>query len=263
MKKHKYKITVHIINSQPVKVKNLVAFFGAIENEYNTQLGKAFKLNFENCPTELAVSEVKSGSQIFEIIAVVGACTFPALNEEVLLSLFNYMKAIFKDFSDTSKKDLEKYDKNSCKNVANVTQLFLDDYKLMLEMNIFDKNNEVKEIKIDNQTGRTISNNAILRIQELDKQDNEKFENAHLIFFQTRNDKKSSTGDRVIISSIDSKPHKVSFMDNEIKKKLLNSKENIYKALYKANGYVKYKGEKIHEYVVYEMSILRDGENND
>ena len=89
-----YKLSVHFVNSKPIKIKNITAFFSAIENEYNTQLGKNLNLQFEDCETELAISEVKPGSQIFDIVAIVSSCVYPQYNEKILVDLFEYITTL-------------------------------------------------------------------------------------------------------------------------------------------------------------------------
>ena len=71
-------------------------------------------------------------------------------------------------------------------------------------------------------------------------------------------DNRYSKGDRVIISALSDKPHKVSFATKALKDNILDSEQNPYKLLYRASGNIKYKGDKIQEFVITDISVCGD-----
>lgn len=256
MKEFTYQINIRIKNSKPVPMQNLSQFFAALEDEYSSGLGKTFNLQFPDAETKLAISQVNSGSQIYTIVALVAAdCLFPLYNEQILVSFYDYIMTILNDFNE--KWQLEKYNKRNCKNVKDVTELFKNDFNLELEFDIKNTNEEIKKNKISHATGKTIYDNAVQQLAFLDETKRDTFNDKLLYFHQTQNTPKS-TGDRVIIKDFDERPKKIEFASSMLKQSVIGTKDNFYNNLYRASGYINYKGTKIQSYTVTKINVVRN-----
>ncbi len=255
MKEFEYKINIRIKNSKPVPIQNLSQFFSALENEYNNGLEKNFILKLPDASTRLAISEVKQGSQIFTIVALVAAdCLFPIYNEEILVPFFDYINTLFQDFKNN--KQLEKYNKKNCKNVKDASEIFTNDFNLSLEMSVAKRNNEIKKIEFSNKQGNTIYNNASAQLQLLNTTKRDAFTDKLMYFHQTQNTTKSA-GDRVIIKEFNEKPKKIEFATPTLKHSVIGRNDNFYKNLYRASGYINYKDGKVQSYTVTKIDTIK------
>ncbi len=256
MKEFEYKINIRIKNSKPVPLQSLSQFFSALEDEYTSGIDKNFKLKIPKASTKLAISEVKQGSQIFTIVALVAAdCLFPIYNEEILVPFFDYINTLFQDFKE--KKELEKYNRKNCKNAKDASEIFTNDFNLSLEMSVSRRNNEIKRTEISNKQGNTIYNNAYAQLQLLNETKRDTFTDKLMYFHQTQNTTKSA-GDRVIIKEFNEKPKKIEFATPTLKQSVIGRDDNFYKNLYRASGYINYKGGKVQSYTVTKIDTVKN-----
>ena len=147
MQDYNYKINIRLKNTKPIQLKDLATLFCGIENEFNANLGKKFTLTMPNIQTSLAISGVKQGSQIFTIVALVAAdCIIPYLNQDVLISFYDYLVTLLKDFSYNQELSelMPQYNKKACQDVQNIAQVFQKDFGMEMEINISQDNNEIK-----------------------------------------------------------------------------------------------------------------------
>lgn len=245
-----YEINIHIKNSVPIQLEDIALFFKGINQEYNLNLGKAYELNMPDIETKLAISAVKPGSQIFTIVAVVSAdCLFPYLNQEILVSFFKYIKTLLNDFAELEKLDKEKYSKKTCQNVVDISNLYEKDFDLDIEFEINENNTIIDYSYISNKQGNKIHNKATELIMLHDEITNNQFEDKLLFFYQTQNSNRSA-GDKVIIGDFSDKAKKIEFISPSLKESIINNKENFFRYLYRASGYVNYQEGKIKSYTI-------------
>lgn len=249
-----YKINIRIKNTKPVKLENLTTFFEGIENEYKSNLGKKFHLNMPDCETNLALAEVKPGSQIFTIVALVAAdCLLPHLNQQVLVSFFDYITALLDDFADENNSNrVEQHSKKECQNVQDIAKLYQHDFGLEIEMNVCDNQSVIKSVTVSKHKGVQIYKQATNQIQKLNSIKNNAFTGKLLYFYQTQNSQQSK-GDKVIISSFSDKAKKIEFATPALKQEVIGMEENFYKHIYRASGYINYQNDKIKSYTVTEI----------
>lgn len=254
-----YRAKIHIKNTQPIKVENLVSFFCALQKEYNATVGKEYQKHIENSKPELAISEVQYGSQIYELIVVSSLVLYPDVIQYTIVDFFNYFQKLLGTFKD-SKLDNLNSSRKECTTAKNFTDIFADDNKLSIDIAVLKNKKPIKEVKIANDEGCTIREKAITRLQLLQAQKVNVFDDKQLYFYQTRNVSSSSAGDRAIIPSIADKPHKIVFVDDTLKQKLLDADKNIYRNLYKVSGSVEYTGDKVKLYNIDKIEYLRGRE---
>lgn len=262
MNNFEYRINIRLKNTKPIKLADLSSLFNGIENEYWDALGKSFELQIPTSATSLAISEVKPGSQIFTIVALVAAdCLFPQMNQAVILSFYDYLVNLLSDFRDNKPENINKYSKRNCKNTENITSLYTNDFGMSMEISAYQNNLKIKEHQIANKDGMAINTNATRRLDELNETKAEAFEGRLMYFHQTQNTSKS-TGDKVIIKEFSEQAKKIEFATPVLKEKVIGTKDNFYKHLYRANGFVNYQQGKIKSYKVTEIEVVRDGEYN-
>lgn len=255
-----YIAKVHIQNSKPIKVENLVAFFSAIQKEYNATVGKEFPKHIDNGVPEIAISQIQSGSQIYELIIVSALVLYPDLLQSTIVDFCKYLKTFLEKF-ETKNIDNIECTRKDCRHAKKLTDMFEDDGKLTLEIETLKNRQPINKIEISNQQGVLVRENAIAKLQKLEAQRINNFENSLLQFFQTRNVGGSSPGDKAIIPSISEKPCKILFNDDNLKRTLLEEDSNIFRNLYRASGTVEYKGEKVKVYNIERIELANPSDS--
>lgn len=258
----RYTAQIHIKNTKPIKIEHLVSFFSAIQKEYNATVGKEYQKHIDDSIPEIAISEICHGSQIYELIIVSSLVLYPEILQYTIVDFFTYLQKFMEQFSNTTNFEDIKCTRNDCKRAKGLTDLFEEDPKLNLEIETLKNKVPIKRIEISNEQGVLIRQRSIMKLQDLESEKTNVFENALLQFYQTRNVGCSSPGDKAIIPSICEKPHKVLFNNNETKRLLLEENTNIYLNLYRAFGTVEYKGDKVKLYTIDRIE-LSDTPNND
>lgn len=251
-----YSAKIHINNSKPIKVEHLVAFFCAIQKEYNSTVGKKYKIQIENCKPELAISEVHYGSQIYELVVISTMVMYPSLVEYTIVDYFNYFWTFLSVFINNALDNLNT-SRKECLTARNFSNIFLEDANLNIDISILKNKQPVKQIVIKNNDGRQIHEKAVARLQLLEAEKINAFKNNHLYFYQTRNVSSSSPGDKAIIPSISDKPKKVIFVNDTLKQKVLDADKNIYRNLYSVSGTVEYSGDNVKLYKIESIEYLR------
>ena len=255
-----YTAQIHIKNTRPIKVENLVAFFSAIQKEYNSSVGKDYQKHIDDSIPEIAVSQIESGSQIYELIIVSSLVLYPEILQYTIVDFFIYLQKLLKKFETEELDDLYCTRKD-CKHVKNITDMFADDGNLCLEVETMKNRQPINKIEISNKQGIVVREKAIAKLQSLEAQRINIFENALLQFFQTRNVKGSTPGDKAIIPSISEKPSKILFNDDTLKSSILEENSNIFRNLYRASGTVEYKGEKVKVYNIERIELVNGNDD--
>lgn len=258
---YQYKAQIHIKNTRPIKVENLIAFFAAIQKEYNSSVGHDYQKHIDDSTPELAISQIKPGSQIYELIIVSSLVLYPEILQYTIVDFFIYLQKFLNKF-ETEEIDNLNCTRKECKHVKDITGLFADDGNLCLEIETMKNNQPIKKIEISNKQGIAYREKAITKLQMLTAQKINSFENVLFQFFQTRNVNGSSPGDKAIIPSISEKPYKILFNNNELKRTILEDNTNIFKNIYRASGTVEYVGEKVKIYNIERLELV-DGNNNE
>lgn len=267
MQDYNYEINIRLKNTKPVQLKDLSILFAGIENEFNANLGKKFDLKMPNCQTNLAISAVKPGSQIFTIVALVASdCMTPYLNYEVLVGFYDYLVTLLNDFSPKDQNEkpslLPQYTKKNCQDVQNISQIFQNDFGMELEINITQNNQEIKKVTFPSKQGFAIYSNATEQIAMYNEIKNNTFTDKLLYFYQTQNSSQSK-GDKVIIKEFSDKAKKIEFASATLKQSVIGTKDNFYKHLYRASGYVNYQNDKIKSYTVTDIEVVNQEDKNE
>jgi hypothetical protein len=82
---------------------------------------------------------------------------------------------------------------------------------------------------------------------------NDFFEDEALYFYQSRDDAKAKTGDKGIIERFSSKPVKVRFASDDIKRKILDMEENIFRRVFIVDVRVHKVGDRVAGYTLYNV----------
>jgi ABC-type dipeptide/oligopeptide/nickel transport system ATPase component len=233
-----------------------------IGKEYSATVGKEYQKHIKDSVPEIAISEIRRGSQIYELIVVSSLVLYPEIMQYTIVDFFTYLQRFTERFLNTQRIEDLICTRKDCKNVKSLTDMFNDDAKLSLEIETLKNNEPIKHTEISNEQGNLIRQRAIIKLQNLEAEKTNIFENVLLQFYQTRNVNCSSPGDKAIIPSICEKPHKILFTNDEIKRTLMEENTNIYLNLYRAYGTVEYKGDKVKLYNIDRIE-LSDTESND
>ncbi|MBS6603609.1 MAG: hypothetical protein KH301_07640 [Brachyspira sp.] len=258
---NQYTAQIHIQNTRPIKIENIVAFFSAIQKEYNSSVGKDYQKHIQDSIPEIAISRIHSGSQIYELIIVSTLVLYPEILQYTIVDFFKYLQKFLQKFENEEVDDLG-CSRKECRHAKNLTEIFEDDGKLSLEIETMKNRQTINKIEISNQQGRIVREKAIIKLQQLEAQHINNFENVLLQFYQTRNVSGSSPGDKAIIPSISDKPNKILFNDDNLKKSILEEDSNIFRNLYRVSGSVEYKGEKVQKYNIDKIETI-NGKNNE
>ena len=201
------KFTYKVDTDTPLSVEEFSKALIAINSEY-----KRYSYNQK----ELQISEVRKGSYEVEFVSVLIPSLFSAIeNSNTILDFCSHLKSV-KDFiGGTDKTKQQKPNEQSIKNCVDITSPIIHNHGTI---NIITGNEKV--VVVDNAEAlqiKTLSSQAIEEISTSSKEQAQTniFKKKLFYWYQTRfDDKKSNSGNKGIIESIQPEAVNVIFEDD-------------------------------------------------
>lgn len=214
------KLEVTIKNTKPVILTDLtMALLGIgqqferfIENETNEQ----YKVG-----SELFIKEVRSGSIVIELIAQ-GMTVVPLLWQNGSLAEWvNYAKDVIEWLNGkvlTPPKELTKQD---LKQWNNILEPVAKDHSSQINISVSEGGKVINQFFINSEQANATQNAIRREIERLDEPDDHVQRKRVMVWYQTKFDDSTPTGNRAVIESITNSPVKVIFENNAVKKAML------------------------------------------
>lgn len=246
------RLRFEINNQRAVELSDLTASLSAFADQYRRYLADN-GLDGESDRVRLYVAEVRTGSIIADLVSLGDQVEFAWEHRDTLAGFATHLNDIF--FSllgagapkpELSKKDLEQ--------ISTIVEPVAKDSGSQLNL-VANSGGGPIVINLNSQEANTVQRGAERLINRLPDRSDSKLIKDLLVFYQTRADTKSTSGDRGIIEKYSPKPLKVIFMSPEAKKAVLDVAGNIYHQIFVVDGEVEiingkpvaYKIVQIHE----------------
>ena len=214
------KLEITINNKNPVVLTDLtMALLGVgqqferfIENEMTEQHAAS---------SELFIKDVRSGSIIVELVAQ-AIPVIPLLWQGgSLLEWVNHAKSVFEWLNGklaNPPKDLTKQD---LKQWSNILEPVAKDHGSQMNFTVSNGGQVINQIFISSEQANAAQNQIKREIGKLEEPDDHMQRKRVMVWYQSKFDSFSSTGDKAIIESISKTPVKVIFENNAVKKAML------------------------------------------
>ncbi len=243
-------LTIKLDDKTPITATQLKNFYDGVAKDY-----KAYTTKRKLHKGELYIESVKSGS----IITTFVESLTPMLPlAEKLPTLIEYGKSLFelidlvKDFKSNT---VTKENSHHYERIGNIEQIINtagQNNNVSITINNYGPNALALEKAITPFDAAIIRANIPVIEQELKIPITSESDIVELRWHQARNTDESSPGDKVVIGHFSTKPVKVLFGDEALKKKMLSTKQ-IFHTLFKVKvEVIKIKG-KIKSYTVIEI----------
>jgi hypothetical protein len=224
-------LTIEIKNTQPVELLDLTSSFFSFADEFKRHM---VGLNEPILPTDARfyIKEIKTGSIIADLISYAPSALPFMEHANNILGFAAYLKLAYDFLLSKEKKKPEGIQKINFENLYNIVEPTAKDTSS--QFNIFPKiNGNVKmTININNIEANAIQNKAKKEIEAMREPIAGTKEKTLLYWYQARNDPKSQCGDKAIIESINKRPVKVVWADENLKAKMLLDNENPFVSAY-------------------------------
>ncbi len=214
------KLEITINNKNPVVLTDLtMALLGVgqqferfIENETSEQHAAS---------SELFIKDVRSGSIIVELIAQAMPVVPLLWQGGSLLEWVNHTKSVIEWLNGkltNPPKDLTKQD---LKQWANILEPIAKDHGSQMNFTVSNGGQVINQIFISSEQANAAQNQIKREIEKLEEPNDHSQRKRVMVWYQSKFDSSSSTGDKAVIESISKAPVKVIFENNAVKKAML------------------------------------------
>jgi len=214
------RLEITINNTRPVVLTDLtMALLGVgqqfekfIENETNEQNATS---------SELFIKDVRSGSIVVELIAQAIPVVPLLWQGGSLLEWVNHAKSVVEWLNGklaSPPKDLTKQD---LRQWSNILEPVAKDHGSQLNFTVSNGGQVINQIFISSEQANAAQNRIKREIGRLEEPDDHTQRKRVMVWYQSKFDAASSTGDKAVIESISKTPVKVIFENNAVKKAML------------------------------------------
>ena len=226
------KLEVTIKNEKPVVLTDLTMSLLGVNQQFQRFLETETNQDYQPS-TELYIKEVRSGSIIVELVALAMPIV-PLIWEGGPLSQWVLQaEAIVHWFLgklDTPPKDLSK---NDLKQWNSILEPVAKDNGSQLNLTVSDGGKVINQFFINSQEANAAQNQIQREIENLEDPDEHIQKRKVMVWYQTKFDTESHTGDKAIIEAISKKAVKVIFENNAVKEAMLKGDERYSKPWHK------------------------------
>lgn len=214
------KLEVKINNEQPVQLVDLtMALLG---------VGQQFERFIENETTEqhrigseLYIKEVRSGSIIVELVAQAVPLAPLLWTGGSIKEWFDYAKSTIDWLSGKLKDPPKEVTKTDLKQWKNILEPVAKDNGSQMNFSVTDGGQVINQFFINSVQANAAQNKIARELVRLEEPTGHTQRKQVMVWYQTRFDDESPTGNRAVIESITKTPLKVIFENNAVKKAML------------------------------------------
>lgn len=226
------KLEVTIKNEKPVVLTDLTMSLLGVNQQFQRFLETETNQDYQPA-TELYIKEVRSGSIVVELVALAMPIV-PLIWEGGPLSQWvSQAEAIvlwFLGKHDTPPKNLTK---NDLKQWNSILEPVAKDNGSQLNFTVSDGGKVINQFFINPQEANAAQNQIQREIDSLEDPDEHIQKRKVMVWYQTKFDTESHTGDKAIIEAISKKAIKVIFDNNAVKEAMLKGDERYSKPWHK------------------------------
>jgi len=226
------KLEITIQNKKPVILTDLSLSLLSVTQQYQRFLESETTDDYQPS-TELYIKEVRSGSIVVELVAL-SMPIVPLVWEGGPLSQWvTQGQSILNWFIAKSNTPPKKMAKNDLKQWNSILEPVARDQGSQLNFTVSDGGKVINQLIINSQDANTAQNRILKELAVLDDPDEHKHKRKIMVWYQTKFDTQSHTGDKAIIEAISKKAVKVIFENNAVKESILKGDDRYSKPWHK------------------------------
>lgn len=220
-------LEISIKNKKPVELGDLTKSLSSLADEFKRYVA-ATEPEASASAVTLYVKEIRTGSIEATLIAASPQIMQGISYVNAVGGFVKYTKLAY-DYLMGKSDEKPDLDKTSYENFANIVEPIAKDGAAQLNINAPNGN---VYLTLNSLEAKAAQNTARRDIERLGEAGSALHENVVLYWYQARDDKRATTGDKGIIEQISHKPIRVRWANDGIKAQLLHGEENPFKQAY-------------------------------
>lgn len=221
---------IEIKNVAPVELLDLASSFQALGQEY-IQHSKSGHFDISDEDIRLYIKTIQDGSIVAELVSLAQQTSFILNHGEVLVSFCSSIKDAYDWFLGKS-SDKPTLPPRGLRNLSQFVAPVAKDSGSQLNIGVHDRGTVVMNFNLNSIEANAIQNRIAHELARVPKDDDDFFEKELLLFYQARDDPKAQTGDKGVIDRLSKRPVKLLFASEEVKRQILDRKENIFRLIF-------------------------------
>ncbi len=216
-----HKLEIKINNQRPVILTDLTMALLGVAQQFEKFIENETDEQQHRVGTELFIKEVRSGSIVVELIAQALPVVPLLWQGGSLLEWTDHARDVILWVSgkiNNAPKDVSKQD---LKQWHNILEPVAKDQGSQMNFSVSDGGQVIQQFFINSEQANAAQNGIRRQIELLDEPDDHIQRKRVMVWYQTKFDDLSPTGDRAVIESITKTPIKVVFENNAVKKAML------------------------------------------
>ena len=222
------KLEIIIENKKPVELTDLTLSLLAVSHQFQSFMETEVNDDY-GAGTELYIKEVRSGSIVFELVALAMPIV-PLIWEGGPLSEWvGQAKSIVDWLLAKSKDKPKELTKQDLSQWNSILEPIAKDSASQLNFTVSDGGSVVNQFIINSNEANAAQNRIQRELKVLEQPNDLLRTKRVMTWYQTKFDANSDTGNKAIIESISSKPLKVVFENNAVKEAMLQGDQGFQK----------------------------------
>lgn len=240
-------LEIHISNNRPIELVDLANSMTALENEFHNFCEK----KDAGINAKLYVNEVRKGSVVIDLVSSIPALMPLVDNVNAVLEFGSHLNGICSFLSGKSSEKPATMDVESLKNFRKIVRPVAKDSGARISVSVKESPGAVVNVVFEGNDRQMSSYSKKAEIEEEVFRNNKVELIEKAVFFLTqirKGDGKNGVGDRGTINSVCDAPKKLIFIDDNVKKLIIDSPENAFSYGYIADVEVERNGDFIVAY---------------
>lgn len=214
------KLEITIKNSKPVVLTDLTLSLLAVGQQYQRFLESETNEDYQPA-AELYIKHVRSGSIIVELVAQAMPIVPLIWEGGSLAQWTTQAKAIFEWFLGRENSPPKEIGKNDLKQWNSILEPIAKDQSSQMNFAVSEDGIVINQFFLNSQEANAAQNRIQNELERLEVPDDHIQTKRVMVWYQTKFDSSSHTGDKAIIESIATTPVKVVFENNVVKEAML------------------------------------------
>ena len=214
------KLEITIKNERPIVLTDLTLSLLGINQQFQKFLESETNQDYQPS-TELFIKEVRSGSIIVELVAMCMPIVPLVWDGGPLKEWVNQAQAMILWFLGKVKSPPREIQKNDLNQWKSILEPIAKDNGSQLNISVSDGGKVINQVFINSEQANAAQNRIKRELDKFDDPDDHIQKRKVMVWYQTKFDAGSHTGDKAIIEAISKKPVKVIFENSALKEAIL------------------------------------------
>jgi hypothetical protein len=214
------KLEIRINNQRPIVLTDLTMALLGVANQYEKFVENAIDDGAQP-GSELYIKEVRSGSIIVELVAHAIPMVPLLWQGGALIEWANQARDVVLWLTaklDNPPKEMAKQD---LKQWQNILEPIAKDHGSQMNISVSDHGQVIQQFIINSEQANIAQNGIRRELEKLEEPDDHVLKKLVMVWYQTKFDDHSPTGDKAVIEKVTKTPLKVVFENNAVKKAML------------------------------------------